>query len=97
MTVHHLSHCLERYTNTAVVTCTYIFKCHCFTAHRITGKQEYMDALEPLLQKTGDYAIGFPTAIANGQIAVPECVSNRLLSVRTAAALKMVVVVCGRP
>lgn len=41
-------------------------------AHRITGKQEYLDALEPLLQKTGDYAIGFPTAIANGQIAVPE-------------------------
>lgn len=43
-------------------------------AHRITGKQEYLDALQPLLQKTGEYAIGFPTAIANGQIAVPECV-----------------------
>ena len=41
-------------------------------AHRITGKQEYLDALEPLLSKTGAFAIGFPTAIANGQIVVPE-------------------------
>ena len=42
------------------------------TAHRITGKQEYLDALEPLLEKTGEFAIGFPTAIANGQIVVPD-------------------------
>jgi hypothetical protein len=63
------------------------------TAHRITGKQEYMEALEPLLQKAGDYAIGFPTAIANGQIAVPECVSKTL---STLHGLELIFVLCGR-
>ena len=42
------------------------------TAHRVTGKQRYLDALAPLLAATGPYAIGFPAAIANGQITVPE-------------------------
>ena len=42
------------------------------TAHRVTGKQRYLDALAPLLAAAGPYAIGFPAAIANGQITVPE-------------------------
>ena len=42
------------------------------TAHSVTGKQRYLDALAPLLAATGPYAIGFPAAIANGQITVPE-------------------------
>ena len=41
-------------------------------AHRITGKQEYLTTLEPLLEKSGMFAIGFPRSIANGQIAVPD-------------------------
>ena len=42
------------------------------TAHRVTGKQRYLDALAPLLAAAGPFAIGFPAAIANGQITVPE-------------------------
>ena len=29
-------------------------------AHRVTGKEEYLDALEPLLERDGKFSIGFP-------------------------------------
>jgi hypothetical protein len=41
-------------------------------AHRVTGERSYLEALGPLLVAAGDFAVGFPAAIANGQITVPE-------------------------
>lgn len=40
-------------------------------AHRITGKQQYLDALQPLLERDGDFSVGFPRSIANGQQVIP--------------------------
>jgi hypothetical protein len=40
-------------------------------AHRVTGKQAYLDALRPLLARGGPFAVGFPGAVANAQRLIP--------------------------